>query len=91
MKAAELYAIGVTAATFSQAVGEQLDAIEDALGELLDSQLESSLRLEVKHALDAASEARRLMNDLGSKDLFGLLRFADEELSEESSVSNNGA
>lgn len=90
MKAAELYAIGIATATMSQAVGEQLDVIEDALSEVLDGEIESHLRLELKTALEATAAARRVMNELGSKDLFGLLRYADEELSEESEVGSNG-
>jgi FixJ family two-component response regulator len=91
MKAAELYAIGITSATFSQAVGEQLDIVEDSLGELLDSKaLDSSLRLEIKNGLAAIAEARQRMQELSKLDLFGLLRFADQELADTAAV-NNGA
>jgi len=92
MKAAELYAIGVTAATFSEAVGDQLERIEDALGELLDAKLESHLRLEVKTGLDAVAETRKVMIKLGKLDLFGLLRYGDKESAETSTpVGSNGA
>lgn len=89
IKAAEMYAIGVAANAFNEAVGEQLDRIEDALSELLDSKgLDSSLRLEVKAGLDGVAEARRVMSSLSRLDLFGLLRRADTP--ETKSVSTNG-
>ncbi len=90
MKAAELYAIGIASATISQAVGEQLDIVEDSLGELLDGKLESSMRLEIKNGLAAIAAARRVMSELGSKDLFGLLRYADTELADEVHSNSNG-
>ena len=90
IKAAELYAIGVAANAYSEAVGEQLDRIEDSLGELLDSKgLDSSLRLEIKAGLDGVAEARRVMQNLGRLDLFGLLRHHDS--AESAAVGSNGA
>lgn len=91
IKAAELYAIGVTASTYSQAVGEQLERIEDSLNELLDSkQLDSSLRLEVRAGLEAIGDARRTMQELGKLDLFGLLRYSDASSEESPAISSNG-
>jgi hypothetical protein len=89
IKAAEMYAIGVAANAYGSAVGEQLDRIEDALSELLDSkELDSSLRLEVKAGLEGVTEARRVMASLGRLDLFGLLRHNDSV--ESSAVGSNG-
>jgi PleD family two-component response regulator len=89
IKAAELYAIGVAGNAFNEAVGEQLDRVEDALGELLDAKgLDSSLRLEVKAGLDGVKEARRVMANLSRLDLFGLLRHADN--TESAAVGSNG-
>ena len=90
IKAAELYAIGAAGNAFNDAVGEQLDRIEDALGELLDAKsLDSALRLEVKAGLDGVKEARRVMANLSRLDLFGLLRHADNI--ENAAVGSNGA
>jgi len=90
IKAAELYAIGVAANAFNDAVGEQLDRIEDSLSELLDSKtLDSSLRLEVKAGLDGVAQARKVMSNLSRLDLFGLLRHADN--TESAAVGSNGA
>jgi PleD family two-component response regulator len=90
IKAAELYAIGVAANAFNDAVGEQLDRIEDSLSELLDSKtLDSALRLEVKAGLDGVAQARNVMSNLSRLDLFGLLRHADN--TESAAVGSNGA
>jgi CheY-like chemotaxis protein len=91
MKAAELYAIGVTSSAFNYVVSEHLEHAEDALGELLDAKLEDGLRLEVKSALEALGEARKAMVRLGKLDLFGLLRVADSaEEDEDVAANQNG-
>jgi DNA-binding NarL/FixJ family response regulator len=91
IKAAELYAIGVTSSTYNGVVGEQLERIDDALGALLESQITPEQRRELKAALEASRTVRDALQELGKLDLFGLLRYhGSRESAAPASVGENG-
>jgi PleD family two-component response regulator len=88
IKAAELYAIGVTNSTYSQVLGSQLDAAEDALQALLQTESSPEQRRQVRAGLDALTEARESMQALAKLDLFGLLRYSTQSAP---AAKDNGA
>lgn len=77
LKAAELYAISVASSTFSQAVADHLQRIDDVLSELLSGAPGES-RQAIRSAQEASEGIRTELQELSKLDLFGLLRRSEE-------------